>query len=156
MDCFRSKCKYIAYFPLRHLRNVTPLASSQNVLWRHVIRSLTDKKRMILSCRSVESEVKRCVSFAWVWLANRVCRSRFWRHVYLVLLFHVVKATSVKWSNWRTGAVIVRRLFSRAMLMMKWSFMCSDVNWHIRDKLWPMLTHGSVSLYVHRNRKARS
>ena len=27
--------------------------------------------------------------------------------------------------------------------------MSSDVSWHIRDKLWPMPKHGSISLYVH-------
>ena len=34
------------------------------------------------------------------------------------------------------------------------SFMSSDVGCHIRDKLWPMRVHGSVLLYVNRNRKA--
>ena len=33
--------------------------------------------------------------------------------------------------------------------------MSSDVNWHIRDKLWPMPKHGSINLYVHGNQKAR-
>ena len=37
---------------------------------------------------------------------------------------------------------------------MMLSFMSSDVGWHIRDKLWPVPKHGSVLLYVHRNRKA--
>ena len=39
--------------------------------------------------------------------------------------------------------------------MMSWCLMSSDVSWHIRDKLWPMLKHGSVILYVHGNQKAR-
>ena len=39
--------------------------------------------------------------------------------------------------------------------MMNWCLMSSDVSWHIRDKLWPMLKHGSIILYVHRNQKAR-
>ena len=32
--------------------------------------------------------------------------------------------------------------------------MSSDVSWHIRDKLWPMLKHGSIILYVHGNQNA--
>ena len=40
------------------------------------------------------------------------------------------------------------------LMMMKQSFMSSDVGWHIRDKLWPVQKHGSMFLYVHRNRKA--
>ena len=32
--------------------------------------------------------------------------------------------------------------------------MSSDVGWHIRNKPWPMRVHGSMLLYVHRNRKA--
>ena len=41
---------------------------------------------------------------------------------------------------------------------LNWYFRClmsSDVNWHIRDKLWPMPKHGSINLYVHGNQKAR-
>ena len=38
--------------------------------------------------------------------------------------------------------------------LMNWCLMSSDVSWHIRDKLWPMLKHGSIILYVHRNQKA--
>ena len=30
---------------------------------------------------------------------------------------------------------------------MSWCLMSSDVNWHIRDKLWPMLKHGSINLH---------
>ena len=34
-------------------------------------------------------------------------------------------------------------------MMMSWCLMSSDVIWHIRDKLWPMLKHGSIkSTYV--------
>ena len=36
-----------------------------------------------------------------------------------------------------------------------WCLMSSDVNWHIRDKLWPMPKHSSINLYVHGNQKAR-
>ena len=33
--------------------------------------------------------------------------------------------------------------------MMSWCLMSSDVIWHIRDKLWPMPKHGSIkSTYV--------
>ena len=44
---------------------------------------------------------------------------------------------------------------SKTMMMMSWCLMSSDVSWHIRDKLWPMLKHGSISLYVHGNPRAR-
>ena len=49
--------------------------------------------------------------------------------------------------DWFTHAV------TSTMVMMQ-SFMSSDIGWHIRDKLWPMPKHGSMLLYVHRNRKA--
>ena len=40
-------------------------------------------------------------------------------------------------------------------MMVSWCLASSDVSWHIRDKLWPMPKHGSVTLYVHGNQKAR-
>ena len=33
---------------------------------------------------------------------------------------------------------------SMVRALMKWYLMSSDVSWHIRDKLWPMLKHGSI------------
>ena len=38
-------------------------------------------------------------------------------------------------------------------MMMSWCLMSSDVSWHIRDKLWPMLKHGSINLYIHGNQR---
>ena len=37
----------------------------------------------------------------------------------------------------------------------RWCLMSSGVGWHIRGKLRPVREHGSVSLYVHGNQKAR-
>ena len=49
--------------------------------------------------------------------------------------------------NRRTPARRTRR--HSMMMMMNWCLMSSDVNWRIRDKLWPMPKHGSRILYVH-------
>ena len=46
-------------------------------------------------------------------------------------------------------------LIISALMMMSWCLMSSDVNWHIRDKLWPMPKHSSIILYVHGNQKAQ-
>ena len=43
----------------------------------------------------------------------------------------------------------------RWRVVMKCCLMSSDVSWHIRDKLWPVLKHGSINLYIHGNQKAR-
>ena len=34
--------------------------------------------------------------------------------------------------------------FFKLLLLLSWCLMSSDVIWHIRDKLWPMLKHGSI------------
>jgi len=41
------------------------------------------------------------------------------------------------------------------VMVVKWCLMSSDVSWHIRDKLQPMLKYSSIILYVHGNQKAR-
>ena len=46
------------------------------------------------------------------------------------------------------------RSFRDSRNKVKCCLMSSDVSWHIRDKLWQMLKHGSINLYVHRNQKA--
>ena len=46
-------------------------------------------------------------------------------------------------------------LGEKGTLLVKCYLMSSDVSWHIRDKLWPTPKHGSISLYVHGNQKAR-
>ena len=53
--------------------------------------------------------------------------------------------------SFRKGAMSVYRII---MMMMSWCLMSSDVSWHIRDKLWPVLKHSSINLYVHGNQKA--
>ena len=53
----------------------------------------------------------------------------------------------------RSPPVPLRRQLG--VVVVKCCLMSSDVGWHIRDKLWPVLKHGSINLYVHGNQKAR-
>ena len=47
-----------------------------------------------------------------------------------------------------TEACYIRvRMVFESLGKMSWCLMSSDVNWHIRDKLWPMLKHGSINLH---------
>ena len=55
-----------------------------------------------------------------------------------------------------TPSVAFRHLLPIAdSFLVKCCLMSSDVSWHIRGRLWPMPKHGSITVYVHGNQKAR-
>ena len=80
----------------------------------------------------------------------------------VTLIASAVDALSHDWADFRTYCFPLFGLFPRVLQKLEgdeadvrvmWCLMSSDVSWHIRDKLWPMLKHGSVILYVHGNQK---